>query len=107
MGLARDSIQEEFDEHAEDEAEHIENLQRYLLSMGVQPTTERYKIPPLENPSMEDIIALQLEFENLAVETYSELARVIGDDGSPLLAEIQNILAKEKEHSQDLEFLLR
>lgn len=104
-GLARDSVANHFDEHAADEAEHIEILQRYLVSMGIQPTKERETIPEIDAMRMEPIVELQNKFEKQAIETYQQLLDVI-EDKDPLRIEVENILAKEQEHSHDLERLL-
>jgi len=105
IGLSREPIEEHFADHAEEEAEHIDILQRYLVTMGIQPTKSRESIPTLQNPSMEEIISLQLKFELLAIETYKKILQLV-EEVDPLKIEIENILAVETEHAQDLQLLL-
>jgi bacterioferritin (cytochrome b1) len=105
-GLSRDPIVDHFKEHADDEAEHISILQRYLVSMGVQPTKQRDTIPEIDALRPEAIIQLQLQFEVRAVETYRKLLSLL-EETDPLKIEIENILAKEMEHAQDLELYLQ
>ena len=105
-GMARDSVSDHFADHAEEEASHIEILQRYIVGYNIQPTTERKEIPSLgAHPSMEEIVKLQLHFEKHAVETYRELLTHL-EETDPLRIEIENILAQEQEHAHDLELLL-
>lgn len=105
-GLCRGPIMEHFEEHAKDEADHIDLLQRYLVSMNVKPTKERHKIPHLEEVTSEKIIALQLKHELEAVEKYKEILNAMGEVNNPLKFEIEGILMKEQEHAQDLQLLI-
>ena len=64
-GLSRSEIADEFKDHAEEEQGHIEILQRYLVSLGNQPTLQRKKLPEMsDQASIKDIIRLQLKFEH-------------------------------------------
>lgn len=108
MGLSRDPIADHFAEHAEDEADHIDLLQRYIVGMGHKPTVKRLPIPDLESLAIEQIIALQLKFEKEAVKTYQEILQVLDDrPSSALKIDIENLLTKETEHAHDLQLLLR
>lgn len=106
-GLSRDPLMDHFRDHAQDEADHIDIIQRYIISMGATPTTDRKKIPQLNDESVEDIIQLQLKFEIEAVELYKNILSKIKEEQSPLRVEIENILAVEAEHMHDLQMLLR
>jgi len=107
-GPSKEDIVEEFEEHAEDEAEHIETVQRFLVSLGVQPTVDRRPIDKLDKPTLNDILELQIKYENQAVDTYTNILSVLegNEDKAALRIEIENILTKEKEHAHDLELLL-
>jgi bacterioferritin len=106
MGTTRDSIAEHFAEHADDEAKHIELLQRHIVSFGEEPTLERHPIPKLEDMTVTDIIALQLSFEEKAVAFYEKILQVLDDENSALRIDIENVLSQEQEHAHDLVFLL-
>ena len=105
QGLPRHSIVDEFADHAKEELEHIELLQRYLVSMGQNPTLQRKPLPELETSSIRDIIKLQLKFEQDAVDLYKKILTVLPDN-EPLKLDIEGILIKEQEHVHDLELLL-
>lgn len=105
-GMARDPVSDHFGDHAEEEASHIEILQRYIVGYGEQPTTTRELIPSLgANPTMEEIVKLQLHFEQKAVETYKQLLTLL-EETDPLKIEVENILTQEQEHVHDLQLLL-
>ena len=105
-GLSREPIMNHFEEHAKDEADHIDILQRYLVSMAVPPTKQRKPIPHLNQVTPEKIIALQLKHELEAVEKYKEILNAMGEVNNPLKFEIEGILIKEQEHAQDLQLLI-
>jgi bacterioferritin len=106
-GLYREPIEEHFAEHAEEEAQHIETLQRFIVGMGAVPTTERRSIPSLDKINVRDIINLQLKFEIEAVEMYKTILSKLDKNSEPLKIEIEDILAQETEHMHDLQLLLR
>lgn len=106
-GLSRDPIEQHFADHAGEESEHIEILQRYIVGMGEIPTTERRLIPSLKDNNFREIINLQLKFEIEAVGMYQEILSKLKPNSEPLRIEIENILAQETEHMHDLQLLLR
>jgi len=107
QGLSRDPIAQHFEEHAKEEAEHIDILQRHLVGMGVVPTTERLPIPQVTCPSIQAIVAMQLEIELAAVDVYEQILTLMADSPTALRVDIETILSQEQEHSHDLQFLLR
>lgn len=107
LGLCSPSIAADFEENAGEEASHISTLQRYIVGMGERPTVKRHVIPELPKGSkIEQLVALQLKFEREAVELYGKIINKLGED-SPLKIELENILAKEQEHTHELQTLLR
>lgn len=106
QGQMRGEIVEEFKDHAEEELAHIELLQRYLVSMGQNPTLQRKALPDLpENATIKDIVQLQIRFEQDAVDLYKKILNVLPEN-DPLTLDIEGILLKEQEHVHDLELLL-
>ena len=107
LGLCSPAIAADFEENAGEEAEHISVLQRYIVGMGEIPTVKRHEVPALPKGSkVDDLVALQLKFELEAVALYRKIILKLGED-SPLKIELENILAKEQEHSHELQRLLR
>ena len=106
-GEARSPIADEFKDHADEEAEHIETLQRYLVSMGAVPTLHRKPLPALPGEAaLEDILHLQLAYEKEAVALYEKMLGMLEEDQA-LKLDIENILVKEQEHVHDLELLIQ
>jgi len=107
LGLCSPSIKADFEENAVEEAAHITTLSRYIVGMGETPTVKRHQIEELAKGSkVGDLIALQLRFEQEAVELYGKILLKLAED-SPLKIELENILAKEQEHTHELQALLR
>jgi len=99
-GEARNALLEEFDDHAEDERQHIATLQQWLVAMDQEPTKERDPVPG-DALGNREILKLQLDHELAAVAIYREIVKSL-KDGSPLKVDLENILAKEQEHARDL-----
>jgi len=103
-GPCRDNIKEHFEEHAKDETDHIKVLVQYLKYYETQPTTERLLIEKVE-PTLNNILQLQLKYEKMAVENYTKFKGILEDCN--LKVDIENILIVETEHMQDLENYLK
>lgn len=105
-GLARDVVMKHFEEHANDESDHIGVLQRYLISNGVTPTMERKTIPSLPlDADMTELVKLQLYYERDAINTYKRILEAL-DETDPLRIDVENLMASEQEHVHDLEMML-
>ena len=104
-GEARNALLEEFDDHAEDERQHIATLQQWLVAMDYEPTKERDPVPG-DALGNREILKLQLDHELAAVAIYREIVESL-KDGSPLKVDLENILAKEQEHARDLAVTLK
>ena len=59
-----------------------------------------------EGENLEDMIKEDLIAERIAVQTYAEIARWIGDSDPTTRRLIESILAVEEEHADDLSNLL-
>lgn len=107
LGLCSPAIKQDFEENAGEEANHISVLSRYIVGMGELPTIKRHAIEQLPKGSKIDaLISLQLRYEQEAVALYGKILTKLGED-SPLRIELENILAKEQEHTHELQSLLR
>lgn len=106
-GLSRGGIADEFKDHAKEELDHIELLQRYLVSMGVNPTLQRKTVPELStSATIRDIVQLQLKFEYDAVTLYKKILAILPEN-EPLKLDIESVIIKEQEHAHDLELMLK
>lgn len=110
IGLNAEKVIKHFDEHIEEEKVHIEGLQKYISAAGFVPVVNLKDIPQLKDPTLEKIIALQVLFEKKAVENYKSMIAELEEklDGriSGLKITLEEYLAKEIEHEQDMILLL-
>lgn len=101
--LSRNSVAEEFEEHAEDEMDHADFLlQRLVVLNGDAPVPSADAPPPFSDPA--DIIAWMVDLEEKGIEKWKTLVDMVGDDPTCVTAE--EYMAKELEHSDDLKQLL-
>jgi bacterioferritin (cytochrome b1) len=103
IGPDRDSYVKEFEQHAADEASHIDILTRYIVDLGGEPTFDREPIPKLTLLSPQAILELQIKHEREAIFLYEGILSSINNEA--LRIDIETILAKETEHAQDLVLL--
>ena len=111
-GLSSGEIAEEFMEHAEDEAGHADQLAQRVAELGGVPQLDPAGFAALSHVrflpgnEIEDMIQIDLEAEQKAVDLYKKLAQKIGMSDPTTRRLIEEILAKEEEHAYDLFSLL-
>ena len=59
-----------------------------------------------EGTSLLDMVREDLIAERIAVESYNEIIRYLGDDDPTTRIALETILAKEEEHADDMKKLL-
>ena len=102
----------EFLEHAGEEQGHVDQVAARITQLGGNPDfnpeglstrshAEYKKVDTLEQMITEDLVA-----ERVAIETYSEIIRWLGNDDSTTRIMIEGILKVEEEHADDLLNLL-
>jgi len=111
-GLSSGEIAEEFMEHAEDEAGHADQLAQRVAELGGVPQLDPASFTALSHvqflpgDEIEDMIQIDLEAEQKAVDLYKKLAQKIGMSDPTTRRLIEEILAKEETHAYDLFSLL-
>ncbi len=111
-GMASDSVKEEFLEHAEEEQRHADQVAERIVQLGGEPDLdprtlmERSHSEYVEGESLKSMIEEDLVAERVAIETYMEIARWLGDGDPTTRRLIEQILEKEEEHAEDLVSLL-
>ena len=111
-GIHSQSVKEEFKEHAEEEQEHADWLAERIKQLGGKPEMNPATITTLshseykEGTSLADMIREDLIAERIAVETYREIIRFFGDKDPTSRRMMEEILAKEEEHADELADLL-
>ena len=68
--------------------------------------TTRSHAQYVEGQSLRSMVEEDLVAERIAIETYTEIARWLGTDDPTTRRVIEQILAKEEEHAEDMYTLL-
>lgn len=112
QGIYSKPIADEFLEHATEEGQHADMVARRIMQLGGAPDfnpdglVTRSHSAYAEGNSLIDMIKEDLIAERVAVETYAEIIRWLGDNDPTSRRVMEQILEKEEEHADDLATLL-
>lgn len=107
-GLASPKIAEEFLVHANEELAHADRLARRIVQLGGTPDLSPARLLARshaaydESLSLTDMIRANLVAERVAIETYSQLVSLIGDKDVSTRRLLEDILADEQAHADEL-----
>lgn len=111
-GIHSQSVKEEFLEHANEEQEHADQIAERIKQLGGKPEMNPAIVAQVshseykEGTSLADMIREDLIAERIAIETYREMIRFFGDQDPTSRVMMEEILAKEEEHADELADLL-
>ena len=111
-GVHGDSVAEEFLQHAREEEAHADQVARRITQLGGVPNLNPEGLATRSHAEYKDVTELEemiredLAAERVAIATYSEIIRWLGDDDPTTRRMMEEILAKEEEHADDLSNLL-
>lgn len=111
-GIHSQSVAEEFLEHAGEEQAHADEIAERITQLGGKPNfspvgmLDRSHSEYVEGETLVDMIREDLVAERVAIESYSEIIRYLGDRDSTSRRMLEGILAKEEEHADDMKTLL-
>lgn len=111
-GIHSQAVASEFLEHARDEELHVDMVAKRITELNGRPNFDpegmqtRSHAEYEEGDTLEDMIREDLIAERIAISTYSEIVRWLGNDDPTTRRMIEEILAKEEEHADDLAKLL-
>jgi bacterioferritin len=111
-GIHSQAVKEEFREHAREEQEHAERIAERIKQLGGKPQMNPDVLSSLshseyrEGHSLADMIREDLIAERIAVESYREMVRFFGERDPASRIMMEEILAKEEEHADELTDLL-
>ncbi len=92
-------------EHADKIAERITQLDG-APDLNPDTLTRRSHSEYVEGESLVDMIREDLVAERIAIESYNEIIRYLGDNDPTSRRVMEEILAKEEEHADDLKSLI-
>ena len=111
-GIHADPVKEEFLEHANEEQGHADQLSERITQLGGAPDLNPQNLAArshseyVEGTTLIDMLQENLVAERVAIESYSEMIRYIGDKDPTTRRLLESILAVEEEHAEDLKTLL-
>jgi len=113
QGLASESVKAEFAQHATEEQLHADQLAERVVQLGGAPNFDpdglaaRSHSEYVPGETLRDMIKEDLVAERVAIETYREIINWIGTKDSTTRKLLEEILAKEEEHAEDMFSLLQ
>ena len=111
-GINSESIAAEFLEHANEEQQHADIIAERICQLGGEPNfnpeglATRSHSQYVEGQTLTDMIKEDLVAERIAIEIYGEIIRYLGNDDPTTRRIMEEILAKEEEHADDMSNLL-
>jgi bacterioferritin len=111
-GIHAPAVAGEFLEHAREEQEHADRIAARIKQLGGKPELNPVKVAEIshseykEGTSLSDMIREDLVAERIAIETYREMVRYFGEKDPTSRTMMEEILAKEEEHADELTDLL-
>lgn len=111
-GLYSESVKAEFLEHATEEQAHADAVATRIVQLNGKPDFNPASLVARSHAEYSDgtelikMIEEDLVAERIAIETYSEIARWLGDNDPTTRRLIESILEQEEEHAEDLAALI-
>lgn len=102
----------EFLEHANQEREHADKLAERIVQLGGEPNfsprglEERSHAEYVEGHTLKEMVTEDLVAERIAVDSYREFIQYIGDKDPTTRRILEDILAQEEEHADDMADIL-
>jgi bacterioferritin len=111
-GIHAQAVAAEFLEHANEEQGHADKLAARIIQLNGEPNFSpeglltRSHSEYIEGQSLEDMIREDLVAERIAIESYTEIIRYFGDRDPTSRRLMEEILANEEEHAEDMRTLI-
>jgi bacterioferritin len=111
-GIHSAAVAEEFRQHATEEQEHANRIAERIKQLGGKPEMNPALVAQtshtqyIEGTSLADMIREDLVAERIAIDTYREIVTYFGDKDPTSRTMMEEILAKEEEHADELADLL-
>lgn len=111
-GIHAESVAAEFLEHANEEQGHADSIAQRIVQLKGEPNfnpeglLSRSHAEYVEGTTLTDMIKEDLVAERIAIDSYREMITYLGDDDPTSRRLMEEILAVEEEHADDLVNLL-
>ena len=107
-GLASPKIAEEFGIHAKEESGHADRLAQRIVQLGGEPDFSPDSLSLRSHAAYDDsgdlkaMIKANLIAERVAIESYSQLIKLIGGKDATTRRLLEDILSDEQAHAEEL-----
>ncbi|MCD5989897.1 MULTISPECIES: bacterioferritin [Pseudomonas] len=111
-GLKASVAAAEFLEHAQQEAEHADLLAERIVQLGGEPEfnpdllSKNSHAQYVAGTTLKEMVYEDLVAERIAIDSYSEIIKYIGEDDPTTRRIFETILAQEEEHADDMADIL-
>jgi bacterioferritin len=111
-GIHAEGVAAEFLEHANDEQLHADQIAHRITQLGGEPDlspdtlSSRSHAEYIAGGSLEEMIREDLVAERIAIDSYREIIAYLGEADPTSRRLMEEILAKEEEHADDLANLI-
>lgn len=111
-GIHADAIAAEFLVHANEEQGHADLIAARIVQLKGEPNfspdglASRSHAEYVEGDDLVDMIKENLVAERIAIDSYGEMIRYVGDKDPTTRRMLEGILAMEEEHAEDLSSML-
>jgi len=112
QGLSAQNAAAEFLQHATEEQQHADQIAGRIVQLGGEPDfspdglATRSHAEYVEGGSLVEMIQEDLVAERIAIDSYREMVAYLGNGDSTTRRMLEDILAMEEEHADDLASLL-
>ncbi|MDX2107921.1 MAG: ferritin-like domain-containing protein [Candidatus Melainabacteria bacterium] len=112
-GLNSDPVAQEFLEHANEEQDHADKLALRITQLGGEPDLNPDNLTKFshseykEGRGLQDMIKEDLIAERIAIDSYREMIEYVNSKDPTTRRMLEEILAKEEEHADDLSDLMQ
>ncbi len=112
-GIHAQAVKAEFLQHANEEQGHADLIAERITQLDGEPNfspdglSTRSHAEYVEGTDLLDMIREDLVAERIAIDSYSEMVRYIGNDDPTTRRMLEGILAMEEEHAEDLKTMLK
>ena len=111
-GIHAKGVADEFLQHANEEQAHADRIAQRIVQLGGKPDlapdtlTARSHAEYKEGRDLVDMIRENLVAERIAIDSYADMVRYIGDDDPTTRRLLEDVLGQEEEHADDMKTLL-
>jgi bacterioferritin len=112
-GIHAQAVAQEFLEHSNEEQAHADRIARRIVQLGGEPDfspdslSRRSHAEYVAGKTLLEMIHEDLVAERVAIQSYGEIVRYIGDDDPVTHQMFTEILAVEETHAEELVSLLQ